>query len=167
MLSSSRQVYPPRAQSHISRLSSQVRPGWDIPLNAVYASTLFSILLISISFGSSIAFNQLTALSTIALLSSYILSIGSMALLRIQGRPLLKCHFSLGRYGLLINILSLLFLILSFVMVCFPPSKDPTLQEMNWSIVIFAGVLIMGGGYYWGKARHKYVGPVKLVKRLE
>lgn len=90
-----------------------------------------------------------------------------MALLRIKGRPLLKCHFSLGKYGLAINILSLLFLMLSFVMICFPPARNPTLQSMNWSIVIFAGVLVLSWGYYLGKARHKYVGPVKLVKRFE
>lgn len=141
--------------------------GWDIPLNAILATTVFSILLISISFGSTIAFNQLIALGTVALLSSYMVSIGSMALLRFKGRPLLKCHFSLGRYGLVINILSLLFLMLSFVMVCFPPESDPTLQNMNWSILIWAGVLLLSWSYYWVKARHKYEGPVKLVKKDE
>ncbi|KAL8734737.1 MAG: hypothetical protein Q9181_003101 [Wetmoreana brouardii] len=88
-----------------------VRAGWDIPLNAVLTTALFSILLISISFGSSIAFNQLTALSTIAL--------------------------------------------------------DPTPQSMNWSIVIFMGVLAFSGVYYLFRARHKYEGPVKLVKKME
>ncbi|KAL6713984.1 hypothetical protein ACLMJK_008478 [Lecanora helva] len=145
----------------------KVPPGWEIPLNAILATTVFSIVLISISFGSTIAFNQLTALGTVALLSSYMLSIGSMALLRIKGRPLLKCHFSLGRYGLMINILALLFLVLSFVMICFPPAKDPTLQSMNWSIVIFVGVLVLSGTYYVVRARHKYVGPVKLVRKDE
>ncbi|KAI4157771.1 MAG: hypothetical protein L6R39_000602 [Caloplaca ligustica] len=145
----------------------KVRPGLDIPLNAVLATSMFSILLICISFGSTIAFNQLTALGTVALLSSYMVSIGSMALLRIRGRPLLKCHFSLGRYGLAINILALLFLALSFVMVCFPPARDPTLQGMNWSIVIFSGVMVLSGVYYRGIARHKYAGPVKLVKTID
>ena len=90
-----------------------------------------------------------------------------MAMLRIKGRPLLRCHFSLGNYGLTINILALLFLVLSFVMICFPPQRDPTLQSMNWSIVIFAGVLVLSWGYYYWRARHKYVGPVKLVKKAE
>lgn len=90
-----------------------------------------------------------------------------MALLRIRGRPLLKSHFSLGRYGLMINVLALLFLMLSFVMVCFPPVRDPTMQEMNWSILIFAGVLVLSWAYYWERARHMYVGPVVLVKKFE
>ncbi|KAL8718986.1 MAG: hypothetical protein Q9225_003944 [Loekoesia sp. 1 TL-2023] len=145
----------------------QVRPGRDIPLNAILATTVFSILLISISFGSTIAFNQLTALGTVALLSSYMVSIGCMAMLRIKGRPLLRCHFSLGRYGLVVNILAFLFLMFSFVMICFPPARDPTLQSMNWSIVIFSGVLALSWCYYLATARHKYVGPVRLVKRVE
>ena len=90
-----------------------------------------------------------------------------MALLRIRGRPLLKCHFSLGRFGLAINLLALAFLILSFVMICFPPARNPTAQEMNWSIVIFVAVLVLSGAYYWGRARHKYIGPVKLVRKVE
>ena len=139
----------------------------DIPLNAILATTVFSIALISISFGSTIAFNQLTALGTIALLFSYMISIGSMALLRIRGKPLLKCHFSLGRYGLLANIPALMFAVLAFVMICFPPSSDPTPESMNWSILIFTGVLLISGIYYVVKARHKYVGPVKLVNKLE
>ena len=95
------------------------------------------------------------------------ISIGSMALLRFRGRPLLKCYFSLGRYGLVFNVLSLLFLMLSFVMVCFPPERDPTLQNMNWSILIFAGVLLLSWSYYGANARHKYAGPVKLVRKDE
>ena len=90
-----------------------------------------------------------------------------MALLRFKGRPLLKCHFSLGRYGLVINILSLLFLMLSFVMVCFPPERNPTEQNMNWSILIFAGVLLLSWIYYCVTAKHKYEGPVVLVRKDE
>lgn len=77
------------------------------------------------------------------------MSIGSIALLRIQGRPLLKSSFSLGKYGVAINILSLLYLMLTFVMVLFPPARDPTVQGMNWSIVIFSGVMVLSGAYYW------------------
>lgn len=90
-----------------------------------------------------------------------------MALLRIKGRPLLECHYSLGKYGLMINVMALLFLVLSFVMICFPPERDPTLQSMNWSIVILTGVLVLSCGYYMSIARHKYVGPVQLVKKID
>ena len=35
---------------------------------------------------------------------------------------------------------------------------------MNWSSVIFGGVVVLSGGYYL-RAREKYVGPVKLVRK--
>lgn len=79
----------------------------------------------------------------------------------------MNCHFSLGRYGLIINFLAFLFLILSFVMICFPPARDPTLQTMNWSIVIFTGVLVLSCIYYLLRAKDVYVGPVELVHKVE
>lgn len=123
-----------------------------------------STLLISIGFGSTIAFDQITALGVVALLASYMISIGSMALRRIRSQPLLPSHFSLGKWGLAINIGALLFLMLAFVMVFFPPVRNPELDSMNWSILIFGGVIIFSLAYYL-RAKHKYVGPVKLVSK--
>lgn len=139
----------------------------NVPVNAVLATTIFSVLLISISFGSSIAFNQLTALGTVALLSSYTLSIGSMAWLRICQRAIRRPYFSLGRWGLLVNLLALMFLVLAFVMIFFPPMRSPNAQSMNWSVVIYAGVLLLSVCYYYGVARTKYIAPIELVKPVD
>ncbi|KAL8698287.1 MAG: hypothetical protein Q9201_006657 [Fulgogasparrea decipioides] len=139
---------------------------YDIPLNAILTTTVFSILLVSISFGSTIAFNQLTSLGAVALLASYMISIGSMTWKRISAQPLLPSYFSLGRAGLAINVGALMFLILGFVMMFFPPAREPQVESMNWSSVIFVGVLLLSLGYYW-IARGKYVGPVELVRKGE
>ncbi|KAL8830190.1 MAG: hypothetical protein Q9191_001571 [Dirinaria sp. TL-2023a] len=143
----------------------QVHAGRDIPTNAILATTVISVLLISISFGSTIAFNQLIALGTVALLCSYMGSIGSMALLRIRGRqPSRGQYFSLGRWGLLVNVLALMFLALAFVMIFFPPMRNPDLESMNWSVVIFSGVLLASVLYYYSGAKAFYIAPVELVK---
>ncbi|KAL8978516.1 MAG: hypothetical protein Q9205_005912 [Flavoplaca limonia] len=139
---------------------------YDIPLNALITTSFFSILLISISFGSTIAFNQLTALGVTALLASYMISIGSMAWRRITSQPLLPSYFSLGKLGLPINVGALMFLALAFVMILFPPARNPQVESMNWSIVIFSGVLVLSLAYYL-RAKGKYVGPVKLVRKEE
>ena len=147
---------------------SQIHPGRNVPLNAVYATGVCSILLICISFGSAIAFNQLTALGTVALLSSYMFSISSMAWLRICQKPIRRVYFSLGRWGLLVNMLSLMFLALAFVFVLFPPMRNPDTQSMNWSIVIFTGILLFSVSYYYyGGARAKYVAPIELIKSVD
>jgi len=112
-----------------------------------------------------IAFNQLTSLGVCALLSSYIVSIGCVAARRIRGEPLLDCRFALGRWGLPINILSLAFISLGFVMTFFPPVANPPLNTMNWSCVVYGGVLFIALIYYIFWARHSYVGPVEYVRK--
>jgi hypothetical protein len=52
-----------------------------------------------------------------ALLFSYAISIGSMALKLIRNELLLPSSFSLGRMGLVLNVFSVLFLLFTFVMV--------------------------------------------------
>jgi choline transport protein len=119
-----------------------------------------------INIGSTIAFNQITSLALSALLASYLVSISSLTLKRIRKEPLLDSHFSLGRAGLPINIASLAFLLLIFVMIFFPPTSNPSLSSMNWSVVIFTGVLAISMVYYFiGGGRHLYVGPVEYVRK--
>lgn len=50
-------------------------------------------------------------------------------------------------------------------MTFFPPVAHPSLVSMNWSVVVYSGVLIIAVIYYIFWARHSYVGPVEYVKR--
>lgn len=114
-----------------------------------------------------IAFNQMTSLGLCALLSSYIVSISCMALKRIRREPLLPSYFTLGRWGLPINLLSIGFLLLSYVMIFFPPAPNPPVDVMNWSVVIYSGVLLLSFVYFIIRGRHNYVGPVEYVRKSE
>lgn len=144
---------------------SYVRPGWDIPLNAVTLTMIFTTLLSLIIIGSSIAFNIITSLSQVGLVSSYIIAIGCMALKRIRREPLLTSRFSLGRAGLAINILALCFLFLAFVMLFFPAAPHPDGLSMNWSVLIYGIVVISSLIYYYLHGRHAYVGPVEYIDK--
>lgn len=148
-----------------SRWFAHVPEGWDIPLNGVLFTITVSCLLSLINIGSMIAFNQLTSLGLCALLSSYIVSISCMALKRIRGEPLLPSKFSLGRFGLPINLLSVGFLSLAFVMIFFPPGPNPNPQSMNWACVVYAGVVIFSLVYYTFRGRYRYAGPVEYVRK--
>ena len=64
------------------------------------------------------AFNIFISLQTGSFVSSYTISIGCIALKRLRNEPLLPAYFRLRRTtGLVLNILSILFLSLAFVMV--------------------------------------------------
>ncbi|XPT02469.1 hypothetical protein M3J09_011587 [Ascochyta lentis] len=87
-----------------------VRPGWDIPLNSVVVSFFITVLLSLINIGSTVAFNSVASLGTCAILSSYAISISCMFLKRWRKEPLLPSRFSLGRFGIWVNALSVLYL---------------------------------------------------------
>lgn len=100
-----------------------------------------------------------------AILSSYLVSISCIALKRIRKEPLLKAHFMLGKYGLVVNGTAILFSFLAYVMIFFPPMRSPIPSSMNWSVVIYLGVLSISLVYYLLKGRYVYDGPVKYVKK--
>jgi choline transport protein len=131
-------------------------------------------LLTLINIGSSIAFNNITSLGVAALLSSYIVSISCLALRRIRNEALLPAPFQLSRItGLAVNITSILFLLVAYIFCFFPPIKLPPPPEagmtwqmsMNWSAVVYLGVIVMALVYYVAKGRKVYDGPVAYVKR--
>lgn len=111
------------------------------------------------------AFNQILSLGLSALLSSYAISVGCITLRRLRGQPLLKSEFSLGVWGLPINLGAMAFILVAWVMAYFPGTTNPTPQTMNWACMVYGVVLGVAALYYFFKGRHKYVGPVEYTKK--
>ncbi|KIV95884.1 hypothetical protein PV10_03485 [Exophiala mesophila] len=146
---------------------ASVSPRLQIPMNAILFTISFSVLFSLVNIGSTVAFNQILSLGLASLLSSYFISIFCLFLRRLRGQTLLPSAFSLGKFGIPINIGSLAFLALAFTMSFFPGGSNPTVESMNWSSLAFGGTLILGGIYYVGWARHHYVGPVEYVRKSD
>ncbi|KAJ1332069.1 choline transport protein [Microdochium nivale] len=146
---------------------SQVRPGWDVPANSIFVTFVVTSLLSLINIGSPVALNNITSLSTSALLSTYIASISCIVWRRATGQPMLKSPFSLGKWGLPINIASVVFLCLIFVITFMPSVPNPTPDLMNWTVLIYGGVMVGSVVYFVFRGRHRYAGPVAYVRQLE
>lgn len=146
---------------------SKVSPGWNIPLPAVAVSLAVSALLSLINIGSTAALNAITSLGAISVLISYYLTISCVVYRRIAGPDLPHRRWSLGSYGLGVNIAALLFLTPLIFFLTWPLTTPVTATTMNWSSVILCGVLIIALIYYIVKGRKEYVGPVVYVKREE
>jgi amino acid transporter len=128
--------------------------------------TLIFVLLLSlINIGSSVAFMQVISLGVAAMVTSYLISISCITLKRLRGEPLLPSKFDLGRWGLPINIISVLFLLFLWIFCFFPTAPNPTLDTMNWAALGYGAVIIFALVYYVFSARHKYVGPVEYVRK--
>jgi choline transport protein len=123
-------------------------------------------LLALINLGSSVAFNAVVSLGIAALLASYIVSISCLRLKRWRGEPLPPARWSMGQLASSFETAAILFLVVVWVFTFFPLTKAVTLQTMNWSSVIFSGVVTMALVYYFVYARRIYVGPVALVKPI-
>lgn len=81
--------------------------------------------------------------------------------------PLLPSKFRLGSWGLTINIASEAFLVTVFVLAFFPSMPDPDAANMNWNIMIYGAVVVISMFYYLLRGRHRYVGPVEYVRKLD
>ncbi|KAI6900695.1 amino acid permease [Hortaea werneckii] len=152
-----------------SKWVAHVRPGLDVPVNAILVSFTFAACISLVNIGSTAAFNSITSLGTGTLTISYIICLSCMIWLRINGKPLLPSRFDLGRsFGLALNVTAVGFLVLVFVIAFFPPVPEPLLAvvSMNWSILIFGVVVLFSMLYYFLWGRKVYVGPVEYVRVL-
>ena len=145
----------------------QSGPIREVPLNAIIFTGIVTCLLSLINIGSTTAFNQIISLGVTALISSYLVSTSCMALRRIRGQPLLDASFTLGKAGLPVNLITVAFLSLVFVMSFFPPIRNPSPSTMNWAILVYGVVVLFSLGYYAIIGRHRYNGPVAYVRKLD
>ena len=128
------------------------------------ATLLFTTLLSLIIIGSTIAFNVITSLGQVGLLSSYLVAISCIFAKRLFGDRLLPSRFSLGRSGIVVNGIALAFLSLALIFCFFPAVPAPTPEGMNWSCLIFGFILSFSLFYYYVYGRYNYLGPVEYVK---
>jgi choline transport protein len=147
-----------------SAFLSYVRPGRDIPVNSVLVSFTISIALAMINIGSPVAFNSIASLGVCSLLSSYTISIACVFLKRWHREPLLPSRFDLGKAGIWINGVAIMYLCIAVLFAFFPIAPHPPPELMNWNILIFGVGVNFGLVYFFVWGRKVYVGPVEYIK---
>jgi choline transport protein len=134
-------------------------------LNAVLITFTITSLLSLINIGSTVAFNAIGSLAVSAILGTYIISFTVLILRRLRKEPLPARRWTLGRYGIFVNIGAVIFLLVVWVFIFFPLQTPVTPSTMNWNIVMFGGTMIFAMVYYIFVGRKTYTPPVELVKR--
>lgn len=141
-----------------SGLWSRVDKRFGIPFWALTLSAAVDCLLGLIYFGSSAAFSSFTGVATICLSTSY----GLPILVSVtQGRRHLKdATFSLGKFGMVINITTLLWIVLSIFLFCMPTNLTGLdSSTMNYASVVFAGFATISVIWYFAWGRKNFSGP--------
>jgi choline transport protein len=133
---SSRQPNPQHANFR------KVHPKLRMPLNALGLIGVVCFILSLIYIGSTTAFNAIGSLNLIALHLSYVFPILFILLRKIRGPPIAYGPFKLGRWGIPVNIFSLLYLVYVIIFIPFPTMLPVTGSNMNYSGPILIIVVI-------------------------
>ena len=135
-----------------SAATSKLASKDNIPVNALIANAVLVLALSTIGIGSLTALNALFGSSAILSLLSYSLNL-LMAILR--GRDLLDHSrwLNLGRWGLLLQVIALVWCVFVSVWLCFPLYLPVNAETMNWTVVIALGIVVVSSCYYQAFAK--------------
>jgi len=148
-----------------ARWLSHVNPRSQIPVHAILVTSGLAIALCTINLASSIAFNIIISANLVALLSVYMISIGCVLLRRLRRQPLPPARWSLGRWGLPVNMFAFAYAGFALVFSCFPVEAHVTLETANWAPLILTTVLAAALLLYFLHGRTRYEGPSVLVQK--
>lgn len=136
-----------------------------VPKNALLFTFGTSVALSLVNIGSSTAFNAIISLNTSAIMLSYTVSIGCVLWRRIKYPATLPlARWSLGRCGVAINALGVLYGVWAFFWSFWPIERAWKADEFNWASVIFVAVTVYSGVDFWWRGRFVYNGPVTLIE---
>ncbi|OBT75861.1 hypothetical protein VF21_04370 [Pseudogymnoascus sp. 05NY08] len=144
-----------------SNLWCQIDKRLDVPLLAIILSTVVNCLLGCIYFGSSAAFNSFTGVATICLSTSYGLPV--LISLARGRRDVVNSPFSLGIFGVAINLVTVVWTGFSLVIFCMPVALPVTTSSMNYASVVFAGFAFISASWYLVHGRKHFYGPPVIV----
>ena len=78
-------------------------------------------------------------------------------------RPIQFGPWTLGKFGLTINILAIAFCTFLIIFLPFPPVLPVTAANMNYASVIFIGVVVFASVDWVVRGRKRFTGPIKEV----
>ncbi|KAG6000255.1 hypothetical protein E4U21_005632 [Claviceps maximensis] len=145
---------------------ARVHPTLEVPLNALFWTIGWVIVFGCIFLGSSSTFSAISSASVVALGVTYAIP-PSINVLR--GRIMLPEDRSFklpGAWGWVINIIGILWTILTTILFVFPPNIPVTANNMNYCIVAFGIMLVIAGATWILNGRKHYKGPHVDVQAL-
>ncbi|KAI0659060.1 APC amino acid permease [Cubamyces menziesii] len=134
------------------------------PVNAVWASAFVSFLLGLLVFAGPTTYS---AIFTIALAGQYTAFAIPMACRFLGGQKWVPGPFTLGRFGLPVTIIAIMWMTFAMVILAFPARPGPTAESMNYMVVVYCGWIGLCLIYYYfpvyGGA-HWFRGPQKTLQ---
>ena len=117
------------------------------------------MLLGLINIGSSVAFNAIVSLVVSAYFGSYMIPIAIVIYKRITHQPLQMGPWNLGKWGLAVNLFSMVWLSITWFFAFFPIAVPVVPSTMNWSSTLWGCLMIFGITWYFAYQRKRFNGP--------
>jgi amino acid transporter len=144
-------------------ISTQIDSRFHVPFRSIGLVCIVVILLSLINIGSSTALTAILALSTCSLYISYIIPIFLLVLRRFDQvrQPIPWGPWTLGRYGLAVNLYAIIFGTFIVVFVPFPTTIPVTADNMNYAGPVFVGMALLLLVDWFFRGRRRFQGPLK------
>lgn len=136
------------------------------PVNTVWFVAIGSILLGLLAFAGDAAINAIFAMSITALYVAYAIPIAARFLGQNDFEP---GPFNLGWFSVPCGVISILWMTFMGIVFLFPTSPGPDVADMNYTVVVLGGVLVLSLiWYYFPKygGVHWFTGPIPTIEKL-
>ncbi|KAJ3331208.1 hypothetical protein HDU93_009886, partial [Gonapodya sp. JEL0774] len=149
----------------LSRFLYWTSPTSRLPIRTIWFSSILANIIQSIAFGNSTALASAASISTIGLMTAYVLPI--FCRLTFARKIFKKGEFNLGPFSELIGWIAVVWGAFLFVLLCLPYSYPVTASNFNYASVTIGSVTLFTG-IAWVASAHKWFrGPVPRVSEDE
>lgn len=134
----------------------------EVPVNAVWMSAFISFCMALTSLGSLVAFEAMVSIATIGLYIAYALPI--FFRITLARNSFIPGPFNLGRYGILVGWVAVLWVITISVLFSLPVAYPISTETLNYTPVAVGGLLILTVSTWILRARHWFKGPITNIR---
>lgn len=135
-----------------------------VPFRAVILVCVLTVLLslLNIGSGTYIAFSAITSLSSMAMYLSYAIVMAAVLYARLT-KGIKLGAWNLGRAGLPINLIALIYTVYAFIWLPFPNYLPVTASNMNYAGPVLGAVLVGAVTLWFMRAKEHWDGPNRAI----
>ncbi|KAL2353703.1 amino acid transporter [Cryomyces antarcticus] len=143
-----------------SDLWCKVEPKKQIPIFAILLTIFVQLAMNSIYFGTLTGFNTVISIATEGFYVSYAMPLLARILSRIAGnRTDLDGPYSLGRWGLVMNVIGFVFLVFAAITFNFPTLNPVNQDDMNYTSAAIGVIMLIAIITWFTTGRKQFTGP--------